>query len=748
MKRIVLVFGYWCVTIFTVIGQCSTPFQFNSQADIDAFSIDYPGCTTIISPLIIAGEGINNLDGFSGLTSVLGNLIIQGTSLSNLTGIDNLTSIGGSLLIKENPGLLSLSGLENLQSVGLDIEIFDNTSLSNFTGLNKINIVGGDLNIVFNNNLLNLNGLDSLSSILGEMRVEYNFILNDLTGLQHLNVVGGGIFINSNSALNSLSGLNNLTSIGGDLIINGNNTISSLTGLESLINLEGNLNISNNQQLLECAVLGICNILSIPPDVINITNNAPGCNSQEEVEYVCTTAFSFISGKVFVDLDCNEVFDGQDIILPDQLIKNANNNVPFANTDQNGNYGRLLQPSTPFEFKIDVIPGYLSFPSTYLVVTGDVSQSFTGFDFSICPDSFFHNLSVTLVSYTPPRPGFTHQYQICVENTGTYPEDAVLTFDFSGGASGDYVTITDPDGGEINGPTITWTLEDIPLFTPVCFTITVQMSPATPIGIIILPHAQIESADGVSEITLFDNSVRIEQTVVGSFDPNDKTVSTPVLDIADTPEGVRLQYQIRFQNTGNFPATFIEVLDTLESDLDIRTFEMIAASHPYTLSFPADNILKWRFDNINLPDSISDEPGSHGFVVFSIKTVPGLGLSDVVSNTASIYFDYNEPVITNTATTSFFVGLKELPERSQLPVFVVPNPTNGNTFLEYTLSTPSKGEIQVFNTQGILLKSFFTDQQLSGHQEIQLDLIGLPAGVYLVRVLTGEGMGVAKVVVR
>jgi hypothetical protein len=50
--------------------------------------------------------------------------------------------------------------------------------------------------------------------------------------------------------------------------------------------------------------------------------------------------------------------------------------------------------------------------------------------------------------------------------------------------------------------------------------------------------------------------------------------------------------------------------------------------------------------------------------------------------------------------------------------------------------------------QYLVLQNNHSLLTLSGHQEIQLDLISLPAGVYLVRVLTGEEMGVAKVVVR
>jgi hypothetical protein len=56
--------------------------------------------------------------------------------------------------------------------------------------------------------------------------------------------------------------------------------------------------------------------------------------------------------------------------------------------------------------------------------------------------------------------------------------------------------------------------------------------------------------------------------------------------------------------------------------------------------------------NINLVDSTTNEPGSHGYIVYKVKPKPTVALGDIIKNTASIYFDYNLPVLTNTETTT------------------------------------------------------------------------------------------------
>jgi uncharacterized repeat protein (TIGR01451 family) len=134
-------------------------------------------------------------------------------------------------------------------------------------------------------------------------------------------------------------------------------------------------------------------------------------------------------------------------------------------------------------------------------------------------------------------------------------------------------------------------------------------------------------------------------TVQSSFDPNDKMVY-PDGTIDTTQQS--LTYTIRFQNTGTASADNIYITDTLDADLDASTFELLATSHGVVVQILPGNIVKLSFPNINLPDSNTDEHYSHGFVQYKISLNSNLAIGTQISNTAYIYFDFNQPVVTNT----------------------------------------------------------------------------------------------------
>ena len=115
-----------------------------------------------------------------------------------------------------------------------------------------------------------------------------NDALTSLTGLDNLTSIGGNLGIRNNNALTSLTGLEGLTSIGGFLDISHNAALTSLTGLDSIdAGSITNLYIFNNPTLTTCEVQSICDYLVSPNGTIEIHDNAPGCNTQEEVEAAC-----------------------------------------------------------------------------------------------------------------------------------------------------------------------------------------------------------------------------------------------------------------------------------------------------------------------------------------------------------------------------------------------------------------------------------------------------------------------------
>ncbi len=140
-------------------------------------------------------------------------------------------------------------------------------------------------------------------------------------------------------------------------------------------------------------------------------------------------------------------------------------------------------------------------------------------------------------------------------------------------------------------------------------------------------------------------------TITSSYDPNDKT-GYPLGVSEDhfiMPNG-KIDYVIRFQNTGTDTAFNIVVRDTLSQNLNIYSVQTGVSSHNYSFRMYDQNILEWTFSNIMLPDSNNNEVLSHGFLTFSVFQQPNLPDGTIINNSADIYFDFNDPVITNQTT--------------------------------------------------------------------------------------------------
>jgi len=201
-----------------------------------------------------------------------------------------------------------------------------------------------------------------------------------------------------------------------------------------------------------------------------------------------------------------------------------------------------------------------------------------------------------------------------------------------------------------------------------------------------------------------ENYDELCQEVIGSFDPNDKQgFPFGYGDEHYINRGVDLSYLIRFQNTGTDTAFKVVVTDEISEHLDMRTFIPGASSHAYTLDI-TDNILRFTFDNIMLPDSFVNEPASNGWFEYKIAQKINLPLETVVENNAAIYFDFNEPIITNT--TLHTVGENFLPTNTKETLIagntlqLRPNPISSNRYLYLDDLQGNSLIYTVYNIQG------------------------------------------------
>src|SRR5699024_3623536 len=207
-----------------------------------------------------------------------------------------------------------------------------------------------------------------------------------------------------------------------------------------------------------------------------------------------------------------------------------------------------------------------------------------------------------------------------------------------------------------------------------------------------------------NDYTPNDNQYDLEQIVINAFDPNDKRVlqgETITLDQANE----YLDYIIRFQNTGSANATFVRIEDVLDTELDWSTLKMVSASHDYQVNITNTKEVEFLFNNINLPYEAIDEPNSKGYIAYKIKPKATVQIGDVISGNASIYFDYNPPIITNTVFTEVIENLSVNDFSFDYGLAIHPNPTNDHFKVEKS-SNVNIESIRIYNISGKLVKEF------------------------------------------
>jgi len=266
---------------------------FAHQYDIDAFQVNYPGCTHIEGSVSIFSDEVYNLLGLSAIQSIGGNLAIGNavwwTHLSNLDGLQGLTYVGGVIGITNNPFLENIAGLSNVGNAS-SISVINNESLKSLAGLEKITNLEYDLRIEENHSLLSLNGLSNLTSInCNGFKCISNDLLADFSGLENLKKCMGILEIGINGSLENVDGIINLAEFFGGVAIYSN---AALTNLDGIKNIPGNsiryLSIINNESLTKCHVQSVCDRLAHGAGGSNtILNNGQGCIDYFEVKHKC-----------------------------------------------------------------------------------------------------------------------------------------------------------------------------------------------------------------------------------------------------------------------------------------------------------------------------------------------------------------------------------------------------------------------------------------------------------------------------
>lgn len=286
----------------------------------------------------------------------------------------------------------------------------------------------------------------------------------------------------------------------------------------------------------------------------------------------------------------------------------------------------------------------------------------------------------------------------------------------------------------INGDTLVWDFTNIAYdsahITPF---IIVNVPVTAQIGDTVCFEAHVLPISGDADTT--NNRKKYCFPIINGYDPNDKKV-WPIGKCEDNyiTEDQVLTYKIRFQNTGNASAINVRVEDSLDTNLDLNTFRIVGSSHSVYSDIQSNGVINFLFGGINLIDSMTNEPESHGYVIFEIQPLAQLGHGTVITNKVGIFFDFNPPIITNTVMNTIFDGDLDNLNCEELGInfnelvetIAYPNPFDQQIVIT---GSPAHTKVEIFNTVGGLVVTGETDA--SGFWS--MDTSELQNGLYLIK---------------
>jgi len=665
---------------------------------------------------IVNDTAINDLSGLSQLV-ILNFLELDNTHITNLNSF-NLVNHSEWITIKDNDFLTSINGFGTITLID-NLTILRNRQLSTTAqSFQSLRNIQDNLIIKGNTNLSDISGFSSLESadtiqldqILGSqdlatfsslvqlsiLRVTRIDNLISLNGLQ--NVVNPTFISIENNPL-----LTNINAIGG-------NDASFLTGM----------NIIGNPLLAVCNIPLVCSYLNNTTSIATINNNATGCATEQEIAAECN--LNIISGTVYFDTNgSGDYSPATDATIPFYKITSTHNNG--TNTTFSKSYG-----------------GYNNFVGTGMVntavddltlfsfsPTNGYNNNFTGYgnmatgDFEAQATASVQDVAIDFIATVDTRPGFTAGYKIIAVNKGSTPVNGTIELPYNSSLF-TYQTST-PAATTVSNGMLNWNYTLGPFQRlRIDIEFIVAQPPILVGGETELWTAIINPTNG--DANPEDNVFTYNNNIVNSYDPNDKRVFEGE-EILLTDLDKYLHYRIRFQNTGTASAINVKVRDTLSTNLNWDTFEPIDMSHEVgEIHIKNKQFVEFNFPNINLPDSTANEALSHGYIYYRIKPKQNLVIGNQIDNTAYIFFDFNEAIITNTTITTVVQTLSSN-DNELLELSLYPNPVNGVLHLETQSDIES---IILYNLQG---------QQLIKTSSKDIDVSSLIPGVYFARITLG-----------
>ncbi|ESU21185.1 hypothetical protein FEDK69T_25520 [Flavobacterium enshiense DK69] len=735
--------------------------------------------------LACSGTGLSMLD-LHGLSNVR-NLFVNNNELTtiDLTGLSalellwctgnkfttlDLTGFGLSnfnyLLCNDNPFLTSLNvaGMSSLQ----------NLHSSYNPNLQEIRCNGNQLNA------LNLYGLPSLTNLNCRDNLISEFNISELSNLQILRCSGNlltSLEVNNLSALLELHCSDNqLPSLEVNGLVNlqilhcndnqlselevGN--LSNLTELHCSDNLLTTLDLQNLFHLVELHCSdnqletlfiknGIAEELEIEDnpnleyicaDDFQLSNVLTEINTNGYINCTANTYCSFAPGGTFYTIQGSNKTDatGNGCDAADLPFQNAkfvivsDNSTDAVIANGTGLYNFSVIAGTHTITPVLENQNYFNVtPPSATVIFPTQSSPFTQ-NFCYTPNGVHPDLEITAFPTTAAVPGFDVDYRIVFKNKGNTVQSGTINLEFDDAVL-DFVD-ADPNVTNQSTDNLSWNFVNLQPFETREIEVTLNLNspmevPPVNEGDTLSYTATISSQ--VTDESPDDNEFEFSNPVINSFDPNDITCLEGET-ISKNKVGDYVHYMVRFENTGTYQARNIVIKDVIDGDkFDVGSLVVVKGSHNFYTNIK-ENKGEFIFENINLP---FDDANNDGFVVFKIKTKPTLKEGDTFSKSASIFFDYNFPVETNTATTMVKTKIKQNSGFDSY-FMIYPNPVKNRLTIEAT-ETLNISSIRIYNQLGQLVLDVPNVQSIS-----KLDVSALSSGTYFIKINSDRGVSNAK----
>ncbi|MBL7914794.1 MAG: T9SS type A sorting domain-containing protein [Bacteroidia bacterium] len=455
-------------------------------------------------------------------------------------------------------------------------------------------------------------------------------------------------------------------------------------------------------------------------------DKAENSNGGEDFWIVKITGnYNFIQGKTYADLNSNQVQEPTDPAIPYVKVTESNT-TRFAFSQLNGFYIVSVLDTGNFEVAPDYLNFYNPVPMVHTGTFTAMQQIDSLNDFAFQPTGTFNDLCLAITPTSQFRSGFNASYVLNYSNQGTTTLIPTIVFYPDTNVSFVSASVTPTT---IAQDSVVFVLSTLTPFQSGQLSITVSVDLGLPIGTLINSGAMILPI--ANDANPGCNSSYWEVHTTGSMVPNDILVNRNFLYDYEMPAPPDLEYIIRYQNTGNDTAFTVKILNPLDTNrLDLSTLEMVATSHPADIRFVYhERNLEFVMNNILLPDSNINEPLSHGFVRYRIKPKTTVAVDDSIQNFAAIYFDFNNPVITNTAVTNIVqpTGVQEITPGN---ISIFPNPTNNKVTIRLTETAEKITAANVFNLYGQEVKAI----KILPTHTAEIDISDLAQGVYYIRI--------------